>query len=58
MASMSDGEESIPAITRAGSPGITRMTTKTMVEISNTVKIKRPNFFRAKRAMDIHLYVF
>ena len=33
---MSDCEASIPAITRAGSPGITRTTTNTIDEINKT----------------------
>lgn len=43
IASMSVSEASTPAITRAGSPGITRITRKTMVEMSSTVSMRRPN---------------
>jgi hypothetical protein len=42
----------MPAITRAGSPGITRITTNTIVDISRTVRIKRPNLLRAKSKID------
>lgn len=47
IAEMSLSVASIPAITRAGSPGMTRMTRKTMVEINKTVRINRKNLLTA-----------
>jgi hypothetical protein len=51
IASMSACEASIPATTRAGSPGITRITINTIVEMSKTVNIRRPNLLRANSKM-------
>ena len=47
IAAMSSSVASIPAITRAGSPGITRIMKNIMVEISSTVSSSLPMRFKA-----------
>ena len=51
MAAISLSAASTPAMVRAGSPGITRMTRKTMVEIIRTVRIRRPKRLNANSKM-------